>query len=45
MPLSSLYFLDVYGCHTADSKLVKQDVNGTGMLPPLVFLGLAYKKA
>ncbi len=25
------------GCHTADSKPVKQEVNGTIKLPPLVF--------
>ncbi len=24
-------------CHTADSKPVKQEVNGTAILPPLVF--------
>jgi hypothetical protein len=24
-------------CHTADSKSVKQEVNGTVILPPLVF--------
>ncbi len=24
-------------CHTADSKPVKQEVNGTVILPPLVF--------
>ena len=42
MPLNSLYFLDVYGYHTADSKPVKQEVNGTMILPPLVFLALAY---
>ncbi len=27
----------VVSCHTADSKPVKQEVNGTVMLPPLVF--------
>ncbi len=27
-------------CHTADSKPVKQEVNGTMILPPLVFPGL-----
>ncbi len=27
-------------CHTADSKPVKQEVNGTVILPPLVFSGL-----
>jgi hypothetical protein len=26
-------------CHTADSKAVKQEVNGTVILPPLVFPG------
>jgi hypothetical protein len=26
-------------CHTADSKPDKQEVNGTGILPPLVFPG------
>jgi hypothetical protein len=24
-------------CHAADSKPVKQEVNGTGIIPPLVF--------
>ena len=27
-------------CHTADSKPVKQEVNGTVILPPLVFPAL-----
>ncbi len=27
----------IVSCHTADSKPVKQEVNGTGILPPLVF--------
>jgi hypothetical protein len=27
-------------CHTADSKPVKEEVNGTVILPPLVFPGL-----
>jgi hypothetical protein len=27
-------------CHTADSKPVKQEVNGAVILPPLVFPGL-----
>jgi hypothetical protein len=30
----------VVRCHTADSKPVKQEVNGTLILPPLVFPGL-----
>ena len=40
VPLSSLLFLDVYGFHTADSKPVKQEVNGTVIPPPLVFPGV-----
>ncbi len=28
-----------FSCHTADSKPVKQEVNGTVILPPLVFPG------
>ncbi len=31
----------IVGTHTADSKPVKQDVNGTVILPPLVFPGQA----
>jgi hypothetical protein len=27
----------IVSCHTADSKSVKQKVNSTGILPPLVF--------
>ncbi len=29
----------IVSCQTADSKPVKQEVNGTVMLPPLVFPG------
>jgi hypothetical protein len=29
----------IVSCHTADSKPVKQEVNGTVLLPPLVFPG------
>jgi hypothetical protein len=29
----------IVSCHTADSKPVKQEVNGTMILPPLIFLG------
>jgi hypothetical protein len=29
----------IVNCHTADSKPVNQEVNGTVILPPLVFLG------
>jgi len=29
----------IVSCHTADSKPGKQEVNGTVMLPPLVFPG------
>ncbi len=32
-------------CHTADSKPVKQEVKGTGILPPLVFPGLGLHKS
>jgi hypothetical protein len=36
----------IVSCHTADSKPVKQDINGTVILTPLVFpaflLGQAY---
>ncbi len=46
VPLSCLTGLDlsvlqiktkIVSCHTADSKPVKQEVNGTVVLPPLVF--------
>ncbi len=30
---------EIVSCHTADSKPVKQEVNGTVILPPLVFPG------
>ncbi len=33
----------IVSTHTADSKPVKQEVNGTVILPPLVFPGQAYK--
>jgi hypothetical protein len=29
----------IVSCHTADSKPVKQEVNGAVILPPLVFPG------
>ncbi len=32
----------IVNCHTADSKPVKQEVNRTVILPPLVFHGLTY---
>jgi len=32
----------IVSIHTADSKPVKQEVNGTMILPPLVFPGLTY---
>ena len=32
----------IVSSHTADSKPVKQEANGTVMLPPLVFPGLCY---
>jgi hypothetical protein len=31
--------MKIVSSHTADSKLVKQEVNGTVILPPLVFPG------
>jgi hypothetical protein len=30
---------NIVSCHTADSKPVKQEVNGTVIIPPLVFPG------
>ncbi len=35
----------IVSCHTADSKPVKQDVNSTVIIPPLVFPALAYNTA
>jgi len=32
----------IFSCHTADSKPVKQEVNGTMILPHLVFPGLTH---
>jgi hypothetical protein len=32
----------IVSCHTADSKPVKQEVNGTVILHPLVFPALGY---
>jgi len=32
----------IVSCHTADSKLVKQEVNGTAILAPFVFPGLMF---
>jgi len=32
----------IVSCHTADSKPVKQEVNGTVILPPLVFPDIAF---
>jgi hypothetical protein len=32
---------NIVSCHTADSKPVKQEVNGTVILPLLVFPGLS----
>ncbi len=32
----------IISSHTADSKPVKQEVNGTVILPPLIFPALAY---
>jgi hypothetical protein len=33
----SVFQIKNVSCHTADSKPVKQEVNGTAILPPLVF--------
>jgi hypothetical protein len=33
----------IVSCHTADSKPVKQEVNGTVILPPLVFPGPGFE--
>jgi hypothetical protein len=35
----------IVSCQTADSKPVKQEVNGTVILPPLVFPGAALDTA
>jgi hypothetical protein len=35
----------IVSCHTSDSKPVKQEVNGTVILPPLVFPGYTYQKS
>ncbi len=32
----------IVSCHTGDSKPVKQEVNGTMILPPLVFLAISF---
>jgi hypothetical protein len=37
LDLSVLQIKTKIGCYTADSKPVKQEVNGTVILPPLVF--------
>ncbi len=34
----------IVSCHTADSKPVKQEVNGTVILPPLVFPGQSVRE-
>jgi hypothetical protein len=35
----------IVSCHTADSKPVKQEINSTVILPPLVFLGKTILKS
>ncbi len=35
----------IVSCHTADSKPVKQEVNGTVTIPPLVFPAMAVPSA
>jgi hypothetical protein len=37
--------IEIVSSHSADSKLVKQEVNGTIILPPLVFPALTKWKA
>jgi hypothetical protein len=34
----------IVSCHTTDSKPVKQEVNGTVILPPLVFPDVFHQK-
>jgi hypothetical protein len=34
----------IVSCHTADSKPVKQEVNGTVILPPLGFPGVSVEE-
>ncbi len=36
--------IKILSCHTADSKQVKQEVNGTVILPPLVFPGVTTQR-
>ncbi len=36
---------NIVSCHTADSKPVKQEVNGTVIRPPLVFPGVEYARS
>jgi hypothetical protein len=43
--LKAYYLLDIYGCHTADCKPVEQEVNGTVILPPLVFSALSLSQS
>ncbi len=35
----------IISCHTDDSKPVKQEVNGTVILPPLVFPGQGFESS
>jgi len=35
----SVLQIKIVSCHTANSKPVKQEVNNTAILPPLVFPG------
>ena len=38
-----MHIKKIVNYHTADSKSVKQEVNGTVILPPLVFPAQAFK--
>ncbi len=40
---SFLQIKKIVSCHTAETKPVKQEVNGTVILPPLVFPGVVIK--
>ncbi len=35
---------EIVSCHTADSKLVKQEATRTVILPPLVFLDYSFNE-
>ena len=45
LDLSVLQIKTIVSCHTPDSKPVKQEVNGTVILPPLVFPDYTHQNA